>query len=89
VTITIEDLIAELHPDWHKRAACRGLNPELFFPQRGQNHAQIAKCRAICAGCTERGPCLEQALADHDILGIFGGTVPNDRRAILRKRAAT
>jgi hypothetical protein len=33
-----EVVLAELvnRPAWHRQAACRGVDPELFFPERGQ-----------------------------------------------------
>jgi hypothetical protein len=47
--------------DWRLEAACATVDPELFFPEPGQV-PQAAAAKAICAGCTVRGPCLEQAL---------------------------
>ena len=31
-------VMAELvnRPPWHRQAACRGVDPDLFFPERGQ-----------------------------------------------------
>jgi WhiB family transcriptional regulator, redox-sensing transcriptional regulator len=76
--------------DWRLEAACREVDPELFFPDPGQA-PQAAQAKAICAGCTVRGPCLEQALHgpqdrdDHS--GIFAGTTASDR-VRLRGRAS-
>jgi hypothetical protein len=76
--------------NWRLEAACREVDPELFFPEPGQA-PQAAAAKAVCAGCTVRGPCLEAALhgpqAQHDHTGIFAGTTPSDRMR-LRGRAS-
>ena len=76
--------------DWRLEAACATVDAELFFPEPGQV-PQAAAAKAICAGCTVRGPCLEQALhgpqAHQDHTGIFAGTTPSDR-VRLRGRAS-
>ncbi len=68
--------------DWRLDAACREVDPELFFPDAGQV-PQTAAAKAVCAGCAVRGPCLEAALhgpqARDDHAGIFAGTTASDR----------
>jgi WhiB family transcriptional regulator, redox-sensing transcriptional regulator len=76
--------------DWRLDAACATVDPELFFPDPGQA-PQAAAAKALCAGCTVRGPCLEAALhgpqARDDHSGIFAGTTASDR-VRLRGRAS-
>jgi WhiB family redox-sensing transcriptional regulator len=76
--------------DWRLDAACREVDPELFFPETGQVPQAVA-AKAVCAGCAVRGPCLEAALhglqAREDHSGIFAGTTARERVA-LRGRAA-
>jgi WhiB family transcriptional regulator, redox-sensing transcriptional regulator len=76
--------------DWRLEAACREVDPELFFPEPGQV-PQAAAAKAVCAGCGVRGPCLEAALhgpqARDDHAGIFAGTTASDR-VRLRGRAS-
>jgi WhiB family transcriptional regulator, redox-sensing transcriptional regulator len=76
--------------DWRLDAACREVDPELFFPDSGQV-PQVAAAKAVCAGCGVRGPCLEAALhgpqARDDHSGIFAGTTASDR-VRLRGRAS-
>jgi WhiB family redox-sensing transcriptional regulator len=76
--------------NWRVDAACRKVDPELFFPDPGQA-PQAAAAKAICAGCAVRGPCLEAALhgpqARDDNSGIFAGTTASDRMR-LRGRAS-
>jgi WhiB family redox-sensing transcriptional regulator len=63
---------------WQVRANCRGLDPDLFFPERGED-ARSAK--AVCAGCTVRAQCLSEAIED-ERHGIWGGTSERERRRI-------
>jgi WhiB family transcriptional regulator, redox-sensing transcriptional regulator len=76
--------------DWRLDAACATVDPELFFPEPGQV-PQAAAAKAVCAGCTVRGPCLEAALhgpqARDDHAGIFAGTTASERVS-LRGRAS-
>jgi WhiB family redox-sensing transcriptional regulator len=76
--------------DWRLDAACRQVDPELFFPDPGQV-PQAAQAKAVCAGCGVRGSCLEAALhgpqARDDHTGIFAGTTASDR-VRLRGRAS-
>jgi WhiB family transcriptional regulator, redox-sensing transcriptional regulator len=76
--------------DWRLDAACREVDPELFFPEPGQI-PQAAQAKAVCAGCAVRSPCLEAALhgpqARDDHSGIFAGTTARQRVA-LRGRAS-
>jgi WhiB family redox-sensing transcriptional regulator len=66
-------------PDWMLEGACRGHDPERFFPTRGTS---TALAKAVCARCTVRGPCLEFALQDPSTPGIWGGTSERGRRKL-------
>jgi WhiB family redox-sensing transcriptional regulator len=47
-----------------------------------------AKAKAVCANCPVSRPCLEMALADPHIEGVWGGTSDKDRRRIRKGLAA-
>jgi WhiB family transcriptional regulator, redox-sensing transcriptional regulator len=68
---------------WRKRAACRGIDPEVFFPVTDED-AEEAK--AICATCPVREACLEYALAHREREGVWGGATERERRRIIRHR---
>jgi len=71
---------------WMRRANCLGVDPELFFPERG---ASTREAKAVCHGCVVRGACLDYALARSEKHGIWGGTSERERRRIrLRAKAA-
>jgi WhiB family redox-sensing transcriptional regulator len=67
---------------WLVRAACRGEDPELFFPisAKGPGHAQHERAKSICRRCPVRTPCLDYAMRRREEHGIWGGTDPEERR---------
>ena len=71
-------------PHWHTQAACRGKGLDLFFPERGESPAQA---KALCANCPVQRQCLDVALADASVRGIWGG-VSDKGRVGLRRGAA-
>ena len=70
-------------PQWRSQAACRGLDPELFFPKRGE---RVGAAKAVCARCPVCAECLELGLEEH--LGVWGGTTEYERRRIRQRRQA-
>lgn len=68
---------------WSKRAACRGLDPIIFFPLT-DDEADSAK--AVCSGCDVRELCLEHALGQREREGVWGGCTERERRRIIRRR---
>jgi WhiB family redox-sensing transcriptional regulator len=69
---------------WADHAACKGVDPDLFFPERGED-ARHAK--AICARCPVRTFCLEEALVNVEKHGVWGGLSERERRKIRKLRA--
>lgn len=72
--------------DWRELAACRGAEPELFYPvgdawTGALNEARAELALAVCATCPVREACLTDALARGDAWAILGGTLPDERRA--------
>lgn len=71
---------------WRDLGACRGLDPEIFFPET-DDESDVAK--AICDECDVRIACLEHALASREKVGVWGGTTERERRRIVRQRRRT
>ncbi|MGD0984432.1 MAG: WhiB family transcriptional regulator [Acidimicrobiales bacterium] len=67
---------------WRQRAACRGVDPDIFYPVSDED-AEEAK--AVCASCTVRQACLEYALAAREREGVWGGLTERERRRIVRQ----
>lgn len=69
---------------WQLWAACKGIDDRsIFFPTRG---ASVAAAKKICAGCPVRVACLDEALTDRRLDGIWGGTSYRQRRRIWAAR---
>lgn len=66
---------------WQDRGACREVDPDLFFPGKGE---PVDPARRICAGCPVRAECLAYALAASGpaLVGVWGGTTERERRTI-------
>ena len=69
--------------DWQSRANCMGVDPDLFFPERG---ASTREAKEVCRGCVVRENCLEYALANGEKFGIWGGLSERERRRVRRLR---
>ena len=68
---------------WQDEANCLGVDPDLFFPERG---ASTREAKEVCRGCVVRLECLEYALQSDERFGIWGGLSERERRR-LKKRA--
>jgi len=69
---------------WQDYANCLGVDPDLFFPERG---ASTREAKEVCRGCVVRDDCLEYALQNGEKFGIWGGMSERERRRIRRQRA--
>lgn len=71
-------------------AACRGVDPELFFPvgTEGAAAEQATAAKFVCAGCPLRSGCLAWALDTGQEFGVWGGTTEDERRDLRRGRLA-
>lgn len=70
---------------WQADANCVGVDPDIFFPERG---ASTKEAKSICTACKVRENCLEYALDNGEKFGIWGGTSERERRRLRRARAA-
>lgn len=73
---------------WRSQAACRGLDPSIFYPV-GDSDEEAAEAKAVCAQCPIRQTCLEHALSRREREGIWGGATERERRRIIRQRRRT
>ncbi len=86
--LLVRDDAPEDPSNWMVRGACRGADPELFFPIsfRGRAVEQIDYAKAVCHRCTVSRSCLSYALRTMPD-GIWGGTTSEERIA-MRVRSA-
>ncbi len=81
----LPDAIGPQPADWRAWASCVGVDPELFFPERGET---TRHAKAVCSRCLVCQECLEYALANAEKFGVWGGTSERERRKLRRQRAA-
>lgn len=79
------ELMGIKRPGWQKDGSCNEHDPTIFFPDKGKMSNRAAK--AICKSCLVKDDCLEYALADASIQGIWGGTGFRERGRIRQQRA--
>ena len=69
---------------WQQRGNCLGIDPDLFFPERG---VSTAPAKAVCKTCAVKDECIEYALENGEKFGIWGGRSERERRRLRRERA--
>lgn len=69
--------------DWVGRAACKGLDPAIFYPPTDE---EAGEAKAVCELCPVREPCLEHALEHRERNGVWGGATERERLRIIRRR---
>jgi WhiB family transcriptional regulator, redox-sensing transcriptional regulator len=70
-------------PVWRQRAACRGVDPDIFYPVSDE---EADDAKAICALCPVEQACLEWALSNRESDGVWGGATERERRRMIRRR---
>lgn len=77
--------------NWRMLAACRSIDPDLFFPvsTAGKSLEQVAEARSVCACCLVRRQCLAFALRTRQTHGIWGGLTAQERDQRHPTRTAT
>lgn len=70
-------------PEWQRYAACRGADPELFFPPR---RGSAAAAKRICARCPVAEQCAEfvATLPRSRMPGVWGGLTQHERQDARR-----
>jgi WhiB family redox-sensing transcriptional regulator len=68
---------------WAELAACRGLDPGIFYPASDEE-AEAAK--AVCLQCPVQEVCLEHAITRREHNGVWGGATERERQRIIRRR---
>ncbi len=68
--------------EWAEQGECKGMDPDLFFPVRGETGNEA---KEVCRGCAVRKECLEWALEIEVKEGVWGGTTEKERRVMRRE----
>jgi WhiB family transcriptional regulator, redox-sensing transcriptional regulator len=75
-----------MNQQWRSKAACQGLDPEIFYPLDDE---ESHEAKAVCATCSVREACLEHALGHREKDGVWGGATERERRRMIRQRRRT
>jgi len=68
---------------WRDRGACRGLDPEVFYPETDE---EASEAKSVCSACHVQLTCLEHALSYREKEGVWGGATERERRRMIRQR---
>ncbi len=71
--------------EWMSEALCAEVGSVMFFPEAGENPYEAKK---ICSLCEVRPDCLEYAMSQATVYGIWGGTTEADRRRLKHRQVA-
>lgn len=70
--------------DWMKRAACRGMDTSMWFPEKGDTRP-YNKAMQICNTCLVRPECAEYGA--YERYGIWGGMNLKQRQSTRKEPA--
>lgn len=72
-------------PEWHARASCRDLDPDIFFPEGRKSVVVEAEAfaKSICRLCVVQTQCLQYALTNRINNGVWGGATESERIQLL------
>jgi WhiB family transcriptional regulator, redox-sensing transcriptional regulator len=76
-----DELDSPVAKGWWKDGGCEGMDPDLFFPERG---ASTKEAKAACGRCSVQHACLIESLQMGDKHGIWGGMSERERRRVRR-----
>lgn len=70
---------------WWDRAACKGMDPDMWFPERGETGlGNRSPALAVCRRCPVQVECLDAGMDEP--VGIWGGLTVQDRERIRGRR---
>ena len=72
--------------DWKLDGVCRTVDPDLWFPDAPQTGAAAKK---LCRSCPVIEKCLQYALDNGEMYGVWGGMGNAERRMLRRRMRAT
>jgi WhiB family redox-sensing transcriptional regulator len=70
-------------PEWMSLAACKGEDTQVFFPRGGFGAKAAIK---FCGKCPVANDCLEYAVDNEILNGVWGGKSERERMRIIGRR---
>ncbi len=83
------DVSTEWVDHWTAKAACIGVDPELFFVDEFDNPSarlDTDLAKAVCGRCEVRPECLQTAIDNGERYGVFGGMTTRERLVATGRR---
>ncbi|MHB8513064.1 MAG: WhiB family transcriptional regulator [Actinomycetota bacterium] len=71
--------------NWQEDGACRGVEPEVFFPVAEE---EAWRAKEICGVCDVKAQCLVFALQNRERYGVWGGVTEKERIDLHRRGTA-
>jgi WhiB family redox-sensing transcriptional regulator len=63
-----------------ERRACKGRPIDDFYPKHATGYARAL---AVCHACPIEDACREWAIETKQVFGVYGGTTPDERHAMI------
>jgi len=70
-------VVARNERSWRHSAACKGMDPDLFFPTRS-GRGSLDAARAVCDTCPVSTQCYQEGCTEY--AGVWGGLSATQRR---------
>lgn len=84
---SLYDSLVAAKPEWRKKAACKGMPLETFFPD--PPHKRPTLGIAVCNTCKVKTECRREADSNLDMYsGVWGGTTQRQRISEHQERLA-
>lgn len=71
--------------EWMSAAVCAQIDPDLWFAEEGNYQASI-EAKKVCQTCPVVQQCLEYAIDNNILYGIWGASTLRERQAVKRRR---
>lgn len=77
-------MLLDVYEPWMASAKCANGDPDVMYPEHTPG---INQAVAICRDCPVLEPCLNHALNNKELHGIWGGTTEKQRRRLFNRRS--
>ena len=71
--------------NWWQLGRCAEVDPEIFFPDKGES---TRDAKRVCFTCEVRAECLAYAMDDPSLIGVWGGMSYTERRVMRHGQVA-
>ena len=76
-------MITTERPEWQQRAACRGVGPDIFY---STSETDCPPARPLCESCPVSQHCLDYAIGNAEVYGIWASKNVKERRKVSGRR---